>query len=246
MISSTYKFFTYFDLLGYRNFLDKNTIETHQKVINQFFVHIDSALNLEKKYRKTSDGSIINDLTRKHIHFANYSDTVILWTDGNDFEEFIELLRISYECNWRMNLYHFPIRGVLVYKELKAINFTSSQTSYQVNSFYGKGLIKAHDLAESQEWAGMILDESLFEIIDEKKLEIDKMCIKYHVPFKNSLKVTYAMKMVVNLNNSTALKSTLKNIEDNFRRYDKWDDSLPSLKKKLENTSDFIRFLKDK
>lgn len=237
------RFFTYFDLLGYRNFLEKNSSETHEKVIHQFFDHIDSALNLRKKYKKAQDGSYLNDLTGNRIYFANYSDTVLLWTDGDREEEFIELLEISYECNWRMNLYHFPIRGALVYDELKTLHFNSSETNYYVNTFFGKGLIHAHDIAESQEWAGMVLDNSVFQRIQNFE-EIDKKCIKYQVPFKSDKIEMYAMRLVINLFTELGLKNTKRDIEENFKRYDKWDETNLSLIKKMENTFTYIDYLK--
>jgi|SRR5690554_36973 len=237
-------FFTYFDLLGYRNFLENNPSETHEKVIHQFFVHIDSALNLRKKYKKADDGTYLNDLTGNRIYFANYSDTVILWTDGATEEEFTELLEISSECNWRMNLFHFPIRGALVYDELKTLQFNSTETNYHVNTFFGKGLINAHDLSENQQWAGMILDNSVFQVINDYE-KINEKCIKYSVPFKSGEIEMYAMRMVINLKSDLGLKNTQRDIEENFKRFDKWDDNNDSLKTKLNNTFRFIEFLKE-
>lgn len=237
-------FFTYFDLLGYRNFLKNNPSETHEKVIHQFFVHIESALNLSKKYKKANDGSYINDLTGNRIHFANYSDTVLMWTDGATEEEFTELLEISYECNWRMNLFHFPIRGALVYDELKTLQFNSTESNYHINTFFGKGLINAHDLSENQQWAGMILDNSVFQIINDFE-KINERCIKYSVPFKSGGIEMYAMRLVINLSTDLRLKNTRRDIEGNFKRYDKWDDYDESLKAKLNNTFRFLEFLKE-
>jgi hypothetical protein len=237
-------FFTYFDLLGYRNFLKNNPSETHEKVIHQFFVHIDSALNLRKKYKKANDGSYLNDLSGNRIHFANYSETVLMWTDGATKEEFTELLEISYECNWRMNLYHFPIRGALVYDELKTLQFNSTESNYHVNTFFGKGLINAHDLSENQQWAGMILDNSVFQVVNDLE-KINEKCIKYSVPFKSGVIKMYAMKLVINLRSDLCLKNTRRDIEENFKRFDKWDDNDESLKAKLNNTFKFIEFLKE-
>ncbi len=237
------RFITYFDLLGYRNFLERNEPEVHLKVIKQFYVHIESALNRSGNYRRDKNGDFVNDLTGKIVSFANYSDTVILWTETDTEEEFSAILEASHECNWRMNLYHFPIRGVLIYDELLPMNFSSSDNGYYINTFYGKGLIRAHDGAESQQWAGMVIDNSVLEKIGDHK-NLKKKCISYEVPYKKGRCTKYAMKMTFNLNDES-LKNTIESIKENFKSYNKWDENVPSLELKLQNTIDFIKYLKE-
>lgn len=238
------RFITYFDLLGYRNFLERNESTIHKRVIEQFYVHIDSALNRTGKYHKSENGNFVNDLTGKIVSFANYSDTVILWTETDTEDEFNAILEASHECNWRMNLYHFPIRGILIYDELFPMNYSSSNKGYHVNTFFGKGLIKAHDGAEKQQWAGMVIDDSVIEKITNNE-NIKNKCVSYDIPYKDGTHTQYAMKLAINLND-TSLKNTIKDIENNFKRHNKWDNDVPSLKEKLKNTIDFITYLKEK
>ncbi|MGN7709168.1 hypothetical protein [Chryseobacterium sp. 22543] len=237
------RFITYFDLLGYRNFLMNNNSELHHRVITQMYTHIDSALNETGKYKQLPNGNFVNDLTNKTVSFANYSDTIILWTEGDSQEEFNSILNATYECNWRMNGFHFPVRGVLIYDELFDMNYTGTEGGYHINTFYGKGLIHAHDKAESQQWAGMFLDKSVFD-----KVEIDdnilEKCINYTVPFKahNSEELAFRLRQGVN---EESFKNSSIHTEENFKRHNKWED-IPTLKEKLYNTIEFLKFLIDK
>jgi hypothetical protein len=144
-----------------------------------------------------------------------------------------------------MNLKHFPLRGVLVFDELIALQYNSSKTNYHINTFYGKGLIKAHDLTENQQWAGMIIDNSVFQTIKDYD-QINQKCIKYPIPFKSGKIEMYAMRIVTNLKSELGLQKTKQDIENNFKRYDKWNDNNESLNIKLINTFRFIEFLKEK
>lgn len=236
------RYITYFDLLGYRNFLTKNESDLHQTVINQMYVHIDSALNETGDYRKTGSG-FVNDLTGKLVSFVNYSDTIILWTEGDSQEEFNSILNATFICNWRMNHYQFPVRGVLIYDELYPMNFSLPDGGYHINTFYGKGLINAHDKAETQQWAGMFLDKSVFDKVDLDDNILSK-CIEYPVPFKNGRQNELAFRLGTNVN-ETSYKNVSYNIDENFKRHNKWED-IPTLKEKLYNTTEFLKFLIDK
>lgn len=237
------RFITYFDLLGYRNFLTNNDSELHRRVITQMYTQIDSALNETGKYKQLPNGVFVNDLTNKKVSFANYSDTIILWTESDSQEEFDSILNATYECNWRMNGFHFPVRGVLIYDELFDMNYSGKEGGYHINTFYGKGLINAHDKAESQQWAGMFLDKSVFDkvTIDDNILH---KCIEYSVPFKIHKSKELAFRLGQNVSEES-FKNVSKNIEENFRRHNKWED-IPSLKEKLKNTVDFLKFLIDR
>lgn len=237
------RFITYFDLLGYRNFLTNNESELHHRVITQMYTQIDSALNETGKYKQLPNGVFVNDLTNKKVSFANYSDTIILWTEGESQEEFDSILNATYKCNWRMNGFHFPVRGVLLYDELFDMNYSGREGGYHINTFYGKGLINAHDKAESQQWAGMFLDKSVF---DKVKLDdnIKNKCIDYSVPFKTGKSEEFAFRLGQNVNEESFRNVSLR-IEENFKRHNKWED-IPSLKEKLQNTINFLEYLINK
>lgn len=235
------RFFTYFDLLGYRNFMLRNDSDRHLGIIRQLYIHIENALT--GKYQKVEEGLYLNNETHNRIYISNYSDTVLIWSESNSVDEFEALLIISHECNLMMNLHCFPIRGAMVYKELYAINGATTDERFFVNTFYGKGLIYAHDLAEDQQWAGMVLDNSVFDII-EGNASISKYCVKYAVPFKNDIKNMFAFRIWLESDQkeNNQLEMLKDKIEINFKCYDKWDDE-KSVSVKLQNTKDFLQFL---
>ena len=142
-----------------------------------------------------------------------------------------------------MNKLHFPVRGTLIYDELFPINFNLPEGSYHIATFFGTGLINAHDKAERQNWAGMFLDESVFEKVSMNK-NIDKKCILYDIPFKNGRNSELAFRLGTNISEES-FKNGSMHIDNNFKRNNKWDD-VPSLKEKLCNTIEFLKFLIDK
>ena len=237
------RFITYFDLLGYRNFLTRNDSDLHFRVINQMYTQIDSALNENGNYRRLENGNFVNDLSGIKVSFVNYSDTVVLWTEGDSDEEFEAIFNATFECNWRMNKLHFPVRGVLIYDELFPINYTLPEGGYNIATFFGKGLIHAHDKAENQNWAGMFLDQSIFEKIEIND-NIRNKCVEYEIPFKDGRKNQLAFRLGTNISEES-FKNGSVNIDNNFKRHDKWDD-ISSLKQKLYNTIEFLKFLINK
>src|SRR5690606_24276064 len=73
----------------------------------------------------------------------------------------------------------------------RAFNETSPlQGKYNVNSLYGKDLINAYLKAESQQWAGTVIDESTLVALTGNGINCEELlkpfAVKYQVPYKMS------------------------------------------------------------
>jgi len=62
---------------------------------------------------------------------------------------------------------------------------------YNINSVFGKGLVKAHEKAEKQHWAGTVIDESFIDELVNRGYDVDTFLKpyskKFKVPYKNGL-----------------------------------------------------------
>ena len=113
------KFISYFDFLGFKNFILNNDSDYIKRRIGNILTDIEFALG-QGKITKTNYGVIAN-INNSKINCLNISDTVIFWTNDDSLESFNELLKISFDFNWSVTCYHFPVRGAMVFDEIEII-----------------------------------------------------------------------------------------------------------------------------
>lgn len=185
-------FLAYFDLLGYKKFIENNTPEHLDLRTNHFARNIEMAISLDLPLVQTPSGKTVPDISRSRLNCLNFSDTVVLWTKGESLEEFIELFKVAFGYNNFNVLHDFPSRGCIVYGDLwyKPYNQKNPEGGlYALNMIYGKALIDAHLKAENMSWAGCIVDQSA--ITKAMTLgNIDKLLsdhtLEHNVPYKNN------------------------------------------------------------
>ena len=183
-------FIAYFDLLGFKEFIMKNTPEYHEKIMGNIFRDMESALS-KGKTKEISNGYIA-DISKSRVNCINFSDTVIFWISNENEDIIKELLDVVYRYNWQAIRYFFPARGCLYYGEIKYVNFNRVNDAggvYNINSIYGKVLVDVYLKAESQNWAGTVIDNSVLERLVELEIEPDSFlapyAVKYNVPYKD-------------------------------------------------------------
>ncbi|MDX1939019.1 MAG: hypothetical protein SFU99_00625, partial [Saprospiraceae bacterium] len=116
---------------------------------------------------------------------------------------------------------------------------------YNVNSMFGKGLVKAHLKANAQEWAGTVLEESFINEIKKRGYNPDEFLLpyakKYKVPYKKeeSLSEEYVLRLVKGTLNEEALKNYANGVRKNFEAHEKTINDL-RVKSKLDNTIKFL------
>lgn len=147
-------------------------------------------------------------------------------------------------------LYNFPIRGSIIKGDIRIVSGKQTNSkggSYSVQCLYGKGLIKAHDKAEYQNWAGTVIDESIITDLEQNPNGIEflsEFAIKYKVRYKTELGLDeeYVLRVSKGITNELALKNTKENVEHVFALDNKSIEP-KSVQLKIENTLKFIDFL---
>lgn len=246
------KFISYFDYLGFADFIQYNDLSHQKKVLGNIFRDIENALAhgniVDGKYGK------IADLSKLRINCINFSDTIICWTNDDKLDDLIELLKITHTFNWTCIDYFFPIRGALVHGEIEKIKYDFENVqngSYAVNSVFGKGLVNAHAKAESMDWAGSVIDQSIIEYLYNNKIDIHSTLSpyakEYIVPYKgktHSEEKEWAFGLVNEELNDEAFENMKNNIVDNFKKHNKRVDS-EGVQRKIKNTIDFLESYKN-
>ena len=238
------KFITYFDFLGFGDFIRNNDLEEQKKVMNNIFTGIE--FTLSKGESKEGRYGLIAELSKLKLNCINFSDTIIIWSNDTSDESLKDIMDITYNFNWKANLYFFPVRGTLTMGELEEVDFSHRSDmggKYNLNSVYGKGLIEAHEIAESQEWAGTILSPKVVDFINktirEPEAFLNLHTKPYLVPLKKGDKDLRVFNLVKGELNDIAYVNVERGLRENFEAHNKSID-LPSVATKLENTVKFL------
>lgn len=246
-------FIAYFDFLGFKEFILNNTDENElMRRMGHIFRDIESAIS-QGKYQPPVDGRILADLTHSKLNILNISDTVVFWTNDTTMESLEELIKVAYDFNWRENLFNFPVRGSITKGKIRIVdgrNKNEKGGSYGVSCLYGKGIVNAHIKAESQEWAGTVIDNSIISEFDsevEASTFLEPYAVKYSVPYKVAViqeTEEYVFKLTKFKLNNVAFGNTKKSIERVFSQDNK-STSHPSVQLKIKNTIDFLSTFKE-
>lgn len=234
----------YFDLLGYKQFIQKNDVAYAKRRVEHILRDIETSLSLDE-LTYTADGRLVGDTSGTPINCINISDTIIFWTDDDSVTSCLELLEVCFIFNQRMNLYNFPLRGAIIHDDFHMVSGSQRNLKgkiYSPNIMYGKGLLNAHLLSEGQNWAGTIIDKSLFEqyaTLDSYNEKISELSLEYNIPYKDSqTPLGYALKLTRFPVNPTLLQSLKRDIERTFRNDDK--EVRENEEIKLKNTLAFL------
>lgn len=241
------KFIAYFDYLGYKDFIEKNDLDYQKDIMNNCFRDIEDAIG-QGKHRMGEHGGLISDLSASTLNAINFSDTIVIWTNDDSTESFVELLKVAYRFNGRTNRMMFPARGMIVLDELESVAFSYTNGvggTYNINSVFGKGLVKAHLQADKQQWAGAAIAEEVIDELRGRGLDVDGIVApyaqRYKVPYNPPFDIPYeeyALKLVTGINDEF-FKNVSKGIAENFSQYNK-DVSDLRTQEKLKNTIEYL------
>jgi hypothetical protein len=244
------KFIAYFDYLGFKQFIENNDLDYQKRIMGNNFRDMESAI-AQGKLKEASHG-VIADLSTHKVNCVNFSDTIVFWTDDDSAESLNEILQVAYKFNWQATLNFFPARGALVHGEMEYVDFKNENNVggvYNINSVFGKGLVTAHQKAESQQWSGTVIDESfiqrLLDIGHNPDTFLAPYAKKYSVPYKNNIQLEeeYALKLVKGTLNAEAFKNFGDGIIQNFSNHKK-DTMNADVQEKIDNTIKFLSSFK--
>lgn len=241
------RFIAYFDYLGFKEFIENNDLEFQSHIMNNNFRDMESALGLGK--HKEAKHGFIADTSKSLINCINFSDTVVFFTNDSSEESLMEILKVAYIFNWKTNVHFFPVRGALVFGELEYVNYNQINDMgavYNINSAYGKGLVKAHLRADEQNWAGSVLDESFVSEIKKRGYDLDTLLLnyakKYYVPYKNKVvrEEEYVLNLINGVLDDEGFNRYSADIRNNFAQYNKSVDE-EGVQLKISNTISFLK-----
>lgn len=243
-------YLAYFDFMGFKNFILNNEDEVLIRRMEHIFRDIEICIS-RGNYHPPRGGMIFADTTKSKLNTLNISDTILFWTNDLSDEALCELIEVAFEFNRREVTFNFPLRGAIVKGYIKVVsgkNDNEEGGSYSVQCLYGKGLVYAHDIAENQEWAGTIIDETVFDPLNScevgKEL-LGKYVTDYNVPLKyDQFRQSKVFKLRQGISNDEHLKNLLKSIDDVFALDNKGIDN-ESVQRKIKNTKDFLIYTKD-
>jgi hypothetical protein len=245
------KFIGYFDYLGFKDFILNNDLAYQNRIMNNIFRDIESALG-NGKYKEASIG-VIADLSESRINCVNFSDTVVFWTKDASIDSLKELLDVTYQFNYQAIEYFFPARGAIFFGDIVHVDFRQQNEGgglYNLNSIFGQGLVEAHLKTEQQAWAGSVIDQSVINVLLEREINPDEFlkeyAKKYKIPYKPEFEVDFeefALCLCKGNLNDEAFKNVSNSIARNFTDHKKSIDH-PDVKLKLENTIKFLESFK--
>ncbi|MDB5226496.1 MAG: hypothetical protein JWN78_689 [Bacteroidota bacterium] len=241
-------FIAYFDYLGYKEFLLRNSEMRLKDRANHILRDIEMSLSQDKT-KQISPGKLIADLDGVTINCLNISDTVIFWTKNDSLASCIELLNVCYLFNWKQILYNFPVRGCVIYDNFEFItgqSYNAAGAVYSPNLMYGKGLLHAHEKTDLLNWAGTVLDSSLIEKVwreEDFQTFLNEKLILYKIPYKTFYRKEYALRLVKGSLNQDMFNSYR---EDIIRVFESDNKSIPpSVEEKMNNTISFLEMFKE-
>ena len=241
------RFIAFFDLLGFSSFIKNNDNYEIEYRIDHLFRDIEYALGKDALNKETN-GSITYDISNAEINCLTISDSVIFWTDSASIENLHNLIEVSYLFNQRMANWNFPLRGALVYGQLGIKKWDAPNNNnkvYRANSIYGKGLIKAYEIANSLEWCGTVIDNSIFQDQNQKfglLSFLSEFSIEYNVPVKSGIQNYLSFYLEKPGFSNELLENKMKHFEEFiFKGDNKTFDQ--AAKYKLDNTNKFLKYL---
>ena len=211
-------FVAFLDILGFKSYVLKSSIEKVQHDIKELFSlgsiiamayasttrHNSSAVDSDKvqptSIISTPDGkqkSLIN-LNVSNINSILIFDSIVLWTkdsNENDLIELLAVIKIMLDSHLFMGL---PLRGAISYGELCFQDLQISSGSIVKHSvLVSPAQICAMSLEKKQEWSGCVLHETVVTRCREINMDLDhhnsRLITKYRVPLNEGEIALYAL-----------------------------------------------------
>ncbi|HEX4374138.1 MAG TPA: hypothetical protein VHZ50_12625 [Puia sp.] len=197
MINDDSKFICFFDILGFKDIVLNNSHLELNKIYENLF-EASSRDVISRWQNVTHTFAYAEDL----IELSIISDSIILWSKDLTQKSFLQLLLFARKLLQNAFYIGMPLRGALSVGPITARNTT-------IGSFtiYGKGLVNAYLLEQSQNWSGCIVDDKaiakLIELTKNKSganlndLEKAGFIVNYSVSLKdNTSKQFYVVNWV--------------------------------------------------
>jgi len=243
-------FLAFFDVLGFKEFIYNNEMDYAEKMFENLMRDSQTAVSGEK-YIETNPGMIVPDLKNQKVNCLHVSDSIVFWSDSDTEDDFLEMVKVCYSFYWRSLQTSFPLRGCLIYGEIKFKPFTienKSGNKFYNYSLFGKGLIEGYLKAESINYAGCYIDESaILKVKDETINNLiykQKVCL-YKIPLRDgSYSYEHVFRPIKGEHNDVSFRNSANGIKRLFNDHMNGKKLPDSVKVKMNNTIDFLEFFR--
>ena len=244
MLERQFVFIAYFDILGFKQMVKNTTAEELLRVIDGFTFASQGSISEGKLFIR-DDKSIVYDIRKSNIRCAHISDSVIFWSKSDTIVDFMSMIKICQDFSMKTLERSIPLRDCLAYGELISC-FPENKEKYYVSLLCGKGLISAYIGAESLEFVGCVIDNSVKNVVSIENLEMaDELFYQIvDIPHKEAIdlnsELIIKIKPVMNEGSFENMKECLKN-SFVFHQKIAFDRLSDSIKRKYDNTLELWR-----
>lgn len=245
------KYIALLDILGFKELIEKNSHKDVVSLFDNFRIYVQMAL---AKQKSTVDklGRPVYDVSKSKINSIIISDSLIFWTNGEELEDFFELVdclhRFLQFCHNKAKIF---VRGGITYGDF---SYNNSGTIIGNHGnilmhpiIVGKALVDAHLIEKNLQIAGCVIDENALTNAKESNeakfislwnvCELEKVVVKYDIPFKSGKQKTWSINWV---NNFSEIN---RDFEKDFSTRKKSITS-SEVKEKIKNTEDYYNFIR--
>lgn len=192
------RFVLFLDIMGFKDLVVRNE---HQKILDKLTVLTDFISE--------------NVGNKEGFHFSMFSDSIIVYSDNQEYEAFSTIVHISSEIVRKSISIGLPIKGAI------AKGMCTATTGVKL-LYFGQPIIDAFQLEESLVIYGVAIHNTAEE--DAIRLSTDKgklVIYDYNVPLKTAQSNHYIINWYGNDKNGTKdmLKEIRKTVSDSPRRY---------------------------
>jgi len=228
-------FVAFFDILGFKNLVEKNSHEELQEIYNECLYE---SLDMSEKYTSLILKMITPSEEMETLEIKTYviSDSIIFVQDSLTQRGLLHLIAYCQILIGSSISDGIPIRGGLSFGPVTIDNKRGT-------TIFGLGLTKAYNLESKQQWAGGIIDPECFDIVPKQNADLINQLIsnkknplitKYQVPLKDG---TFKDELVFDWTIYSLLKDE-KNVRDSFVKYNK--EITQDVQFKIDNTVKFF------
>lgn len=243
-------FIAFFDVLGFKEFIYNNDFEEVKRLFSHLLRDTQYAVAGEKSVM-ARPGVAVPDLSQQKINCLHVSDSIVFWTNKDEEADFSDLVEVCYTFYWRSLQTTFPLRGCLVHGEIDFNPYTITNeagATFYNYSLIGKGLVEAYLKAESIEYAGCYIDQTALDKVEDrlvtKFIYAQKLCY-YKVPFKTGEGYEHVFRPVHGDHNDVSFRNRAKDIKRLFTHHTKVTTLSDGVRRKMNNTIDFLNYFRE-
>jgi hypothetical protein len=241
----------FLDILGFKDLVLNHSHEHLEALyLQKLSGTVEHALS-NGKYVLVNDGeteSLGPDIRKTPVNSLLISDSILLWTDDCEAESFVQIVTAVRSLLAFSVIDGFRLRGAIVIGPLTVVlnQWPSKMHSFQ-HSLFGRAIVDAVEAEKVQEWIGCTLSQDAIECYNRlergESLIEKKVVVPYAIPLKEGKEmhgyvIDWANHPNAGIDFQTieaAFAPTSGTTREEFEKI---------IKKKLENTLQFVKHLK--